>query len=236
VKRRWFLVVALLFAGIAAGGVLYPIHDTLSKAATILGVVGSAAGLIAAGWRHKFLRLGPVLIVVALALVFALPSRQWDRQAIRTRYVDNLRSYEGVRYVWGGEGRMGIDCSGLPRRAYRDALLAEGLRTFNGALTRLWLDQWWHDAGARTMSEGGEGRLVPLQRPGATGPADGLEPGDVAVVNSSTHVVVYLGNGAWIEADPAPDRVIVHEAPKDGRSFLGASPRMFRWRELAGAD
>jgi cell wall-associated NlpC family hydrolase len=215
---------------------LQPIHNTLSKAATIIGVLGLVIALSVLARRRRFLRFGPVLILVALVLVFALPARQWDRQAVRARYADYLRSYEGVRYVWGGEGRLGIDCSGLPRRAYRDALLAEGLRTFNGTLTRLWLGQWWIDVGAKAMGEGAGGRLVPLPGPDVLGTGEGLEPGDVAIVRASTHVVVYLGGGAWTEADPETGKVIVLNAGRDGRSFLGASPRLFRWRELADAE
>ena len=225
-------VFAFLFAVLAVGGMLCPIHNTLSKATMIVGWFGLLITLIELAWRRRFLRLGFVLILVAMVLVFVLPGRRWDRQAIRARYADYLRSYEGVRYVWGGEGRLGIDCSGLPRRAYRDALLAEGLVTFNGTLTRLWLDQWWNDAGAKAMGEGTEGRLIPLARQDPAHSDERLEPGDVAIINANTHSVVYLGDGRWIEADPGAGRVLIHDVRTEGRSFLGVSPRVFRWREL----
>jgi hypothetical protein len=225
--------IVSLFTALVIAGMLYPIHGVLSKAATIIGLLGLAVALVALCRRRKFLRFGLVLVVLASCLMFALPGRAWDRLALRGRYTDNLRSYECTRYVWGGEGPLGIDCSGLPRRAYRDALLAEGFRTFNPALTRRWLDQWWHDAGARAMAEGAGGRLTPLPNPDALASDDGLEPGDVAIVNADTHVVVYLGDGHWIEADPGAEKVIVHDARQDGRSFLGRSPKVLRWRELA---
>jgi hypothetical protein len=230
------IVAALAFSAMAAAGMLYPIHDMPSKIATILGVFGLALTLLGLAWRRRFLRLGLVCVLIAIVLLFCLPGRTWDWREIRGRYTDNLRSYEGAAYVWGGESRSGIDCSGLPRRAYRDALLAEGLRTFNPALTRLWLDQWWNDAGAKAMGEGANGRMVQLPTVDAHTSDQGLEPGDVAVVNRATHVVVYLGDGRWIEANPEMGKVIVHDARTEGRSFLGVSPRLFRWRELAGSQ
>jgi cell wall-associated NlpC family hydrolase len=79
--------------------------------------------------------------------------------------------------LWGGEGGMGIDCSGLPRRAYRDAMLSQGLQTLNGSLTRAWLDQWWHDAGARFMADDA-GRLIFLPKDADHGSDAGMARGD----------------------------------------------------------
>jgi cell wall-associated NlpC family hydrolase len=170
------------------------------------------------------------VVLLSPTAVFFLPGRSWNRAAIQSRYVTNLRSYQGTPYVYGGEGTFGIDCSGLPRRAYRDALMAEGLRTVNGSLIRAWLDQWWHDAGASAMGQGAEGRLVPIV--GGLDSRDTLEPGDVAVVNGDTHVVVFLGDGQWAEADPDAAKVLFHDEKTEGVAFLGASPKYFRWREL----
>jgi hypothetical protein len=235
-KRGTLIAAPVVFMAIAAGGMLYPIHGAFSKLATILGLlgfIGSAAALV---WRRKLLRIGLGVALAGASLVFCMPGGAVHRDSLRGRYVANLRSYEGTRYVWGGEGGRGIDCSGLPRRAYRDALLAEGLCTLNGRLTRHWMEQWWNDAGAKDMAAGADGRLVKLPGPDAARPEDGLEAGDVAVVNGDTHVLVYLGGGTWMEADPDAGKVIVHDGHPGGRSSLGVSPKILRWSELAEAN
>ena len=174
-----------------------------------------------------------VLLLAAVPAAFFLPSRQVDAVSLRNRYVRGLESFAGSTYVWGGEGRLGIDCSGLPRKAYRDAALIEGLRTFNGALTRQWLDLWWNDAGAKTMAGGHEGRLVEVSHTEAADlPVDKLQAGDIAVVNGDTHVLVYLGNRQWMEADPGCQKVILHDQQADPAWLPGVRPRIMRWRSL----
>jgi|SRR5215831_5877721 len=40
---------------------------------------------------------------------------------LATRFLDNVKSLQGVPYVWGGESRAGVDCSGLVQLAAREA-------------------------------------------------------------------------------------------------------------------
>ena len=86
------------------------------------------------------------------------------------------------------------------------------------------------------MAAGAGGRLVKLPPIDATQSEDGLQPGDMAVVDGETHVLVYLGGGAWIEADPDAGKVIVHDAWPGGRPSPGVPPKLVRWTELAEAN
>ncbi len=63
-------------------------------------------------------------------------------------YVGNLKRYQGTRYLWGGENFIGIDCSGLIRRAIMDSYRDYGIRTLNGKLLRELLYLWWYDTSA----------------------------------------------------------------------------------------
>ena len=50
-------------------------------------------------------------------------------EPLREEYIASLRRYTGKKYVWGGEGMLGVDCSGLIRRGMIDALFCRGVRT-----------------------------------------------------------------------------------------------------------
>lgn len=142
-------------------------------------------------------------------LPFLLPGKSMDRVSLREDYVRRMRGFLETRYLWGGESRLGIDCSGLPRRALRDALWAEGWKHANGTAFRMWLDQWWYDSSARAMGMGYRGRTRSLDAAGPLWKLDQnpIQPGDLAIREDGVHVVVYLGNHKWIEADPGRGKV-----------------------------
>ncbi|WP_257493928.1 C40 family peptidase [Actinomyces wuliandei] len=86
------------------------------------------------------------------------------------------RSYIGTPYVWGGESRSGLDCSGLTMMSYREA----GVYLTHSSRVQY-----------------GQGAQVPLS---------GAQPGDLVFWSSNGtqsgiyHVAIYLGDGMMIEA------------------------------------
>ena len=60
----------------------------------------------------------------------------FPRKTLRQKYVDSLVRYEGTKYVWDGENRLGIDCSGLVRKGLIDAAVRAGISTWNPRLIR----------------------------------------------------------------------------------------------------
>lgn len=187
-------------------------------------------------WPRRRLRIAVAAFLAVVAAWVLSPSRPVDAEALRERYVARLLAYEGVRYVWGGEGRLGIDCSGLPRRALRDALWRLGVTTFNGGLLREALRQWWFDAIAKALAEGHRDYVVPL---GANGTIkemsyQGLLPGDLAITASGVHVLCYLGGERWVQADPGHGRAIVQHGRTDTNVWFGVSVKTYRWRVLVG--
>jgi hypothetical protein len=59
-----------------------------------------------------------------------------------------------------------------------------------------------------------------------------LKAGDLAVTADGVHVMAYLGNQTWIEADPDAHRVIEVVLPTDNQWFK--TPVVFvRWRWLS---
>lgn len=145
-----------------AGFVVWPFHDGVQRYGLILSFTAAwTAGL----WflrRRKVLRIVVLALPVLMAAPFCLPGKPIDARKLRERYVATLGEGEGALYLWGGEGHHATDCSGLPRRALRDALWAEGWENRNGAVFREWARQWWFDTSAKALGENYRGFTWPL--------------------------------------------------------------------------
>ena len=185
-------------------------------------------------WPRRRLRIAVAAFLVTVVAWVLSPSRSVDAEALRERYVARLLAYGNVRYLWGGEGRLGIDCSGLPRRALRDALWRRGVTSFNGGLLREALRQWWFDASAKALAEGHCGYVVPLGIHGTIKemPCQGLLPGDLAITVSGVHVLCYLGGDRWIQAEPEIRRVVVLNGRTDDNVWFDEPVKTYRWRVL----
>jgi hypothetical protein len=160
-------------------------------------------------WRRKTWR-NLLLITLALLSFFSvLPGRPTDTTRLRQRFVGHLQTYDGVRYIYGGENHLGIDCSGLVRAAMFRALVDEAICAVNPALLRAALTLWWRDTNALQLGKGGKGLTLALGdgQPMPMRAAPNLRPGDLAVTTSGSHVLGYPGDSRWIEADPDVARV-----------------------------
>ncbi len=232
------LILPAGFIAMAVVGSGDPIHDAMTRAMSLVGVIGALTSALAFGWKSRWLRYSLLGIPVLAGLLLALPSRDVDAGRLRGRYVDCLQGYEGVPYVWGGESGRGIDCTGLPRRAFRDAMLREGLMSLNGRLTRGWLEQWWFDASAKAMAEAYRGYVAPLGPAGQirTMNCAALQPGDLAITDSGVHCLVYLGDNRWIEADPDLHKVVTIDGQGGQSPWLTTPVRTYRWRELSPVE
>jgi cell wall-associated NlpC family hydrolase len=147
------------------------------------------------------------------------------------RYLAAMRSLEGATYVWGGERHQGVDCSGLPRLALRDALWQEGVENANGAAFREWARQWWFDTSAKALGGNYRGFTRPTGVCGKLRELDGggLSPGDLAVTADGRHVMVFLGGGDWIQADPGPLKVTIGNPATDPNCWFDSLVRVQRW-------
>lgn len=189
-------------------------------------------GLVGLLWRRRVARSILVGVSVLAAVFLLLPGRtHLDRDALRDRYLDGLRRYEGVTYVWGGEGPTGIDCSGLVRRALVDALFSTGIRTFDPGLVRRALMLWWFDCTAKALGECRDGLTYELGQASSVNQLDlsAVLPGDLAVTDQGVHVMAYLGNRVWIEADPGIKRVVAVPVPSSGNPWFKVPVKTVRW-------
>jgi hypothetical protein len=226
----WSALVAV-FVGIAA----LPVSNRLTRLGSIVTLLVGWGMLTAIIWRHRWLRASLLVLPLLCAGFLILPSlTHSNTDFLRRDVVIGLQRYEGVRYFWGGEGLTGIDCSGLVRRGLIDALFLRGLRTFDAGLVRHALSLWWHDCSASDLGDEHSHLTVFILDTPSINSLDHsrLLPGDLAVTKGGEHVMAYLGDSLWIEADPLAHRVITVRAPSKHNAWFHGPMKIVRWSIL----
>jgi len=233
-SKSAIFILTLVAGGTLAFLLVDPIHRTRVNLVFLLCLVGLWLGTTALLWRRStWLRFICLAIPVLAASPFFLPGHDVDPDALRADYLANVNRLEGTAYVWGGETGRGIDCSGLPRRAFRDALFQSGMRKANGKLLRAYLEHWWFDASAEALGKGYRQYTVPLGQEAVLRELDLVEllPGDIAVTASGAHALVYAGDGLWTQADPAIGVITLHGV-RDQNAWFSKTVTTHRWRLL----
>jgi hypothetical protein len=155
-----------------------------------------------------------------------------DVVALRHAYSNRLHAYLGDPFVMGGEAETGVDCSGLARASLWQAMVRQGIKEFNARLlgTTLW-DFWWHDVDAADIAKGiyGYTKVVGYTDKLAGYDTSDLKVGDMAV-SELQHVMIYCGDGKWIEASPIDKKVVINKAPATSkRTWFNKPVMLIRW-------
>lgn len=184
--------------------------------------------------KRKLIIILPLGLCAITGLIIILsPGRKFDPVTLQKRYVNELLFYEGVSYVWGGENSIGIDCSGLVRKALINACFKEGILSLNPELLREAAFLWWHDATARFLAEGYYNQTERIGEAKSINTLDSstLNPGTMAVTKNGVHVLAFIGNNTWIQADPGAGKVISLETPSSN-SWFDSAIYLTEWKIL----
>lgn len=201
-------------AVIAAAGVWLacrgPVVTNTNRIVAGICILLFIASLLGTAWPHTGPRRIAIASLGAAILVIFCPwggtvTREQERAAI----VRAARQYDGAPYLWGGEARTGIDCSGLVRRAYMDASLVLALSHASPPHLRRAIRFWIFDTSARDFEGKPPVDGIRIARPASLKESvtAGALPGDAAVVGNGVHVLLYLGDDRWIQADPRLHKV-----------------------------
>jgi len=227
----WLLWIAVIALFVAVW--LYPVSNVLTRASGLVLFFLAWFGFIALTWRFRVARFVLVAVTVLFAGFMALPSRSHgDASSLRAAYVEGLRRYEGVTYYWGGESPKGIDCSGIIRRGLIDSLFLRGIRTFDPGSVRYAIWLWWNDCSARDLCDG-HGLTSRLSTTPSINVLDHsrILPGDLA--SNGVHIMAFVGDNRWIEADPAIGRVVIVSVPTEDSLWFREPMTIVRWSILA---
>lgn len=184
--------------------------------------------------RRRRLAAAMVVVVGISGLAWlALPGRPGDPAVLRASYIQCLKHYEGTPYTWGGENRIAIDCSGLVREGLINANIKTGLVSLNPQLLRTAFGLWWHDCSAKALRDQYRGFTVQCGKAESINALSlpSLAPGDLAVTADGVHVLAYLGERTWIEADPGVMKVLTVHVPSDNVWF-NVPVQIVRWNQL----
>jgi cell wall-associated NlpC family hydrolase len=194
-------------------------------------------GFIALTWPRRGLRWALLAITFVAGGFFLLPARESvTPEQLRAEYLAQLQRYDGVSYYWGGETHRGIDCSGLIRRGLIDALIWRGLQAADASPVRQGIFLWWDDCSANALSTHHHGQTIPVLNTGSLNTLDHgtILPGDLAITESGVHILAYLGENRWIQADPMAGKVIIDQARATENAWFDFPIKIVRWTILSG--
>ena len=224
----WVILAAILMVVF-----LVPFSNRTTRLAAALLIPALWLGGIALLGRRSLIARLLTVATALLMLFLAWPGRPWNIEALQKTYLRSLRQYEGVEYIWGGESVRGIDCSGLIRRGMIDSQLQLGARSLNPRLIRMGLATWWHDCTAKALRDHYRGIMRDVTEAAGINsiPESMLQAGDVAITQDGVHILAYLGDASWIQADPGSREVVVLRTPADNPWF-GKPVKVMRWKLL----
>ena len=216
---------------------IYHVEYRSTRIATLAGLFVTYGCLLILSWKIKPLRIILISTGIVPIIAFCLPARNPDPSPSAT--VTSSSSAPSIALAIFGEvnptsALIAPDSSS--NRSLKPLIfanLAHGLRNLDGQSIRTAYSLWWHDASALALRDRYRSWTVEIGRAAALNTADHspLQPGDLAVTSDGLHILAYLGNDTWIEADPNFDRVIHVTVPTENPWF-NVPVILMRWRTL----
>ena len=212
----------------------YPISYGLIRLSIVSLTAILYLGLIYLTSKNFLVRSLLILFLSILSIFAIAPGREFITGNLRNAYISQLNKYEGTNYIWGGENKIGIDCSGLVRQGLIQANFNRGILTLNPALVRQAFSLWWYDSSALALRDGYRNYTSNLFASDKINLISELkiQPGDLAVTQDGVHILAYTGKQTWIEADPIYKKVIKVKVPNVEISWFNTPVYILRWQQF----
>jgi hypothetical protein len=212
--QKLLIVVLVLAAVEMVVLLLTPIRNQLIRLGIIESILLQIAIITYFTWGVK--SIGKCLLGGFIVLIIFLVSTAKLYPPDADKYVAALKRYEHVPYVWGGETKKGIDCSGLIRMALFDVYLSD--YKWGAALHIFFFDAAAKDLGRKYKNILTYKRSYPSIK---EIPLAELKKGSI-VVASDIHTFAYIGENQWIQASPTDYKVTIKDADEPDKYFRTA--------------
>ncbi len=211
IRYAWLIGVSTLTI-VGLFSIYTPIRNSYIRLLIIAMIVAWMLLGVVKTWRWHGLGKGALAFscVVSGYLFYPLELPRIDREA----FVSQLKYYNGCPYVWGGERYNGIDCSGLIRMALAKQYLYHGH-------VNAWFHLWLWDASAQDIPR----KYDRIFGPASNWPSikvmdnEAVSLGSIAVTADGVHILAYIGDDTWIQANPDIGRV-TESKMNDNESWL----------------
>lgn len=233
-KEKWFVIIWLFLAIAIAAMIVFPIGLKIIRLGIVLGIVLLLGSGIYFFWKNKVVRFILILVVGIIGLVMLIPGNDGNAENLRATYVSTLEKYEGVKYTWGGENKLGIDCAALVREGYIHANAKIGIKTLNPKLIKRAFFIWWNDCSADALGKEYKGMTTLIIRLDSMKSLDytTIKQGDIIVAEKGFHTFVYIGDRLWLEANPEKGKVIKVTSELKEKEWASVPIKLMRWRNL----
>lgn len=241
-SRTFFFNIWLIFLGFCVGVFFFPQDRRFVIEILRFSCFCSLYfGTLILFWHSKLLRYTLVICLMTALSFLILPGKKVDSLLLKKNYLCNLEKYEGVSYRLGQEHNNGMDCSGLVKRALIDTLFFSAITTRNPLLLRESVFVMTHDFTVKDLITGYYGRIEKITVASSLNSETYLhviQSGDLAATKDGGHVMAYLSNQIWIEADPtflpAPGlkimKVIKEKTPSENNPWFNTPVIILRWK------
>ena len=207
---------------------LYPVNSFISRTLFLISFLALWLSPWISGIKSKTLMTVQILFSLIVMGFYFVPNFDEDLDFLKKSYLNNLKSFEKTRYVWGGANFVGIDCSGLPRKAYIKALFKNGFSKFESTCIRDSIELWWYDSSAKALKENYRSYTETVEQNISIKNYD-TEIGDLAITSDGVHVIIYLGEHQWIHADPYAGNVIIEDSRTSKNIWFRQTFDVVRW-------
>ncbi len=231
---RFFIWFSFIICAIGVIGlIINPVNNATYRALGHLSIFGFMISSILLNKQTPGrVVLGLIYVGFAVA-VYNSEFRPPNPNQFTNRFVSQVKSYNKVRYRFGGESFLGMDSSGLVRRSLIVTYLK--LAFFEGkvGLVKRAYSVWMEKIALSTLmlNENPYTKVIGTFQSINSLDSRILKNGDLAISSQGTLVAIYLGNKLWATSDSSANGVFIERMPANKYGIFRVEVKVVRFKD-----